>query len=99
MGSVAMAEVLSTDTVHSVFTERNENLRTASPVELWLYSSPVISGGDDAAKWLDEQAKAMETALAELVEVNSFTENTDGGRKVGDMLDEIFSSIDMLDVN
>jgi glutamate carboxypeptidase len=59
----------------------------------------VISGGDDAAKWLDEQAKAMETALAELVEVNSFTENTDGGRKVGEMLVEIFSSIEMLDVN
>lgn len=32
----------------------------------------------------------METALAELVEVNSFTENTDGGRKVATMLQELF---------
>ena len=90
---------LSTDTVHSVFTERNPNLRVASFVALGRYSSAVISGGDDAAKWLDEQAKAMESALAELVEVNSFTENTDGGQKVGVMLEELFSSIDMLDVN
>lgn len=63
------------------------------------YSLLVHPGGDDAAKWLAEQGKAMETALAELVCVNSFTENTDGGREVGDMLDEIFSSIEMLDVS
>ena len=44
----------------------------------------------DAAAWLGEQAKAMEQALAELVEVNSFTENVDGGRKVGDMLAELY---------
>jgi glutamate carboxypeptidase len=52
---------------------------------------------DDAARWLDEQAKAMESALAELVEVNSFTENVEGGKKVGDMLRELFR-IDGLDV-
>jgi glutamate carboxypeptidase len=45
---------------------------------------------EDAARWLTEQAKAMEAALAELVEVNSFTENVDGGRKVGTMLAELF---------
>jgi hypothetical protein len=39
-----------------------------------------MSPGDDAARWLDEQARAMETALAELVEINSFTENVAGGR-------------------
>ena len=48
------------------------------------------SAGDDAARWLDEQAKAMETALAELVEINSFTENVEGGRKVGTMLEELY---------
>lgn len=40
--------------------------------------------------WLSEQGKAIETALAELVEVNSFTENVDGGRKVADLLEELF---------
>lgn len=49
-----------------------------------------MKSGDDAARWLDEQAKAMETALAELVEVNSFTENTEGGRQVGAMLEELY---------
>lgn len=33
----------------------------------------------------------METALAELVEVNSFTENAEGGRKVGAMLEELYA--------
>ena len=47
--------------------------------------------GDDAAKWLGEQGKAMETAVAELVGINSFTENTDGGRAVGRMLEEVFT--------
>ena len=46
---------------------------------------------DDAAKWLAEQGRAMEAALAELVGVNSFTENTDGGRTVGTMLEEVFT--------
>jgi glutamate carboxypeptidase len=46
--------------------------------------------GDDAARWLGEQAKAMETALAELVEINSFTENVEGGRAVGARLEELF---------
>ena len=45
----------------------------------------------DAAEWLTEQAKAMEHALAELVEVNSFTENVEGGRKVGAMLAELYA--------
>jgi glutamate carboxypeptidase len=49
------------------------------------------SAGDDAARWLDEQAKAMETALAELVEINSFTENVEGGRKVGARLEDLFA--------
>jgi glutamate carboxypeptidase len=50
-----------------------------------------MSPGDDAARWLDEQARAMETALAELVEINSFTENVDGGRKVATVLEELYA--------
>ena len=49
------------------------------------------NGADDAARWLAEQAKPIETALAELVEVNSFTENVEGGRKVGVMLEELYT--------
>lgn len=33
----------------------------------------------------------MENALAELVSVNSFTENVEGGNAVGDMLEELFA--------
>lgn len=47
--------------------------------------------GEDAAKWLSEQSREMETALAELVSINSFTENTDGGAKVGALLEELFN--------
>ena len=43
------------------------------------------------ATWLAEQGKAMEQALAELVEINSFTENLEGGRKVGAILEELFA--------
>jgi glutamate carboxypeptidase len=39
-----------------------------------------------ATKLIAERAKQMEAELAELVAQNSFTENTDGGRKVGEML-------------
>lgn len=50
-----------------------------------------MSGADDAAKWLREQAKSMETALAELVSVNSFTENVAGGNDVRRILEELFA--------
>ncbi len=49
-----------------------------------------MAGPDDAARWLAEQAKAMETAVAELVSINSFTENVEGGNAVGRMLEELF---------
>jgi glutamate carboxypeptidase len=48
------------------------------------------NGGDDAARWLAEQARPLEEALAELVEVNSFTENVEGGRKIATMLEELY---------
>jgi len=41
---------------------------------------------DDAARWLGERGKEMERELAELVNQNSFTDNVEGGRKVGAML-------------
>ena len=41
---------------------------------------------DDAAKLIAERAREIEEELAELVEINSFTDNTEGGRKVGEML-------------
>jgi glutamate carboxypeptidase len=49
------------------------------------------NGADDAALWLGEQQNGMELALAELVEINSFTENVEGGRKVGAMLEELYA--------
>ena len=51
----------------------------------------------DAVRWLEERAKDMERELAELVAQNSFTDNTDGGRKVGAMLRERTFAIAGLD--
>ncbi|CAN5457317.1 M20 family metallopeptidase [soil metagenome] len=45
-----------------------------------------MSGNDDASRWLAERAKEMEDEVADLVSVNSFTENRDGGRVVGELL-------------
>jgi glutamate carboxypeptidase len=44
--------------------------------------------GDDAARWLEGKTAALEAALKPLVEVNSFTENAEGGREVGRLLRE-----------
>jgi glutamate carboxypeptidase len=46
---------------------------------------------DQAATWLREQAAPMERALAELVQVNSFTDNVEGGNVTGRALDALFS--------
>ena len=45
---------------------------------------------DEAARWLEDKLPKMEEALAPLVEVNSFTDNPEGGRKVGVLLNELF---------
>ncbi len=45
----------------------------------------------DSATWLSERAQGMEDVLAELVEQNSFTENVDGGRLVGNRLAALFA--------
>lgn len=51
----------------------------------------VADVGAACAKWLVEEGAAMETALAELVELNSFTDNVDGGRAVAKLLEEVFA--------
>ncbi|HSP79563.1 MAG TPA: M20/M25/M40 family metallo-hydrolase [Myxococcaceae bacterium] len=44
--------------------------------------------GEAAAGWLEGRLGEMEEALAALVEVNSWTENAEGGRRVGALLRE-----------
>ena len=48
----------------------------------------MAKGGDEAAQWLQGKTPALEAALQPLVEVNSFTENAEGGREVGRLLRE-----------
>ncbi|HYO66782.1 MAG TPA: M20 family metallopeptidase [Archangium sp.] len=47
--------------------------------------------GEAAASWLVGRLGEMEEALAALVEVNSWTENAEGGRQVGALLREQFT--------
>lgn len=41
--------------------------------------------------WLEGQLPRMEEALAALVEINSHADNTEGGRKVGQLLQQLFA--------
>ncbi len=43
------------------------------------------------SEWLSTELPAMEQALAALVNINSFTDNPEGGRKVGSLLREVFA--------
>jgi glutamate carboxypeptidase len=43
------------------------------------------------AAWLEGKQRAMEQALERLVTVNSYTDNPEGGRKVGALLRELFA--------
>jgi glutamate carboxypeptidase len=52
----------------------------------------MLSHGDEATAWLTDKRRAMEESLAPLVEVNSYTENPEGGRKVGTMLRDLFAA-------
>jgi glutamate carboxypeptidase len=47
--------------------------------------------GEAAASWLSDKTQAILDATATLVEVNSFTENVDGGRKTGALLRELLT--------
>ena len=49
------------------------------------------SHADAATAWLSDKARAMEDALVPLVDINSFTENPEGGRKVGVLLRELLT--------
>jgi glutamate carboxypeptidase len=44
-----------------------------------------------AAAWLADKQASMEEAISALVAVNSFTDNPEGGRKVGAMLRDLFA--------
>jgi len=44
--------------------------------------------GEAAARWLSGKTPTLEAMLVPMVEVNSFTENAEGGRKVGQLLRE-----------
>ncbi len=48
------------------------------------------SAENGAISWIRSQAGAMESALASLVDVNSFTSNVEGGNKVGALLRGLF---------
>ena len=49
------------------------------------------SHSEEAAAWLADKQRAMEDAIAPLVDQNSYTENPEGGRKVGTMLRALFA--------
>ena len=53
-------------------------------------NAKVLQDSESAARWLDGQLPAMQEALATMVEVNSFTDNVEGGRRIGGMLREVF---------
>lgn len=53
---------------------------------------------DEATAWLADKLRPIEDAIARLVEQNSYTENPEGGRKVGALLREVFT-IDGLEVS
>ncbi|HEY1692384.1 MAG TPA: M20 family metallopeptidase [Polyangiaceae bacterium] len=48
------------------------------------------SHADEATAWLSDKQRAMEDAIAQLVDQNSYTENPEGGRKVGALLRALF---------
>jgi glutamate carboxypeptidase len=51
----------------------------------------MASHADEATAWLSDKGRAMAEALAPLVEINSYTENPEGGRQVGALLRELFA--------
>jgi glutamate carboxypeptidase len=50
-----------------------------------------LTQAEEATRWLADKQRAMEEAIALLVDVNSFTDNAAGGRKVGTMLRELYA--------
>jgi glutamate carboxypeptidase len=50
------------------------------------------SHAEEATAWLADKQQAMESALFGLVNVNSYTENAEGGRQVGVLLRDLFGA-------
>src|ERR1700761_9184197 len=53
----------------------------------------MASHADEATAWLSDKARPMADAVATLVEVNSYTENPEGGRKVGALIRSLFAGM------
>jgi glutamate carboxypeptidase len=51
----------------------------------------MLAAAEEATRWLAEKLPEMEASLAPLVELNSFTDNVEGGRAVGAQLRSLFS--------
>jgi glutamate carboxypeptidase len=51
----------------------------------------MASHADEATAWLSDKARPMADAIAPLVEINSYTENPEGGRKVGALLRSLYA--------
>jgi glutamate carboxypeptidase len=49
------------------------------------------SHAEEATAWLSDKQRAMEAALASLVDVNSYTDNPEGGRQVGALLRDVMA--------
>lgn len=50
-----------------------------------------MTAAAEAAAWLADKEPAMERTLAALVDVNSFTDNPEGGRKTGALVCDLFA--------
>jgi glutamate carboxypeptidase len=50
-----------------------------------------VAHADEATAWLSDKGRAMADAIAPLVEINSYTENPEGGRQVGALLRGLFA--------
>jgi glutamate carboxypeptidase len=53
--------------------------------------APMTTHAEQATAWLSDKQRAMEDAIASLVDINSYTENAEGGRKVGTLLARCFA--------
>jgi glutamate carboxypeptidase len=56
-----------------------------------LISPAMDSHAEEATGWLSDKQRAMETAVASLVDVNSYTDNPEGGRQVGALLRDVMA--------
>jgi glutamate carboxypeptidase len=56
-----------------------------------LISAAMSSHAEEATAWLSDKQRDMERELALLVEINSYTDNPEGGRKVGALLCDLMA--------